>query len=95
MHRLFQQKSPLIFGFELPIMSMAFNPNSSYVEAIQKRYNVQIMTRTRRALHESLILVKGVEWEVEYVKKATILLMEYLCENLAVILTYTCCYRSD
>nr|XP_023029360.1 protein bicaudal C isoform X2 [Leptinotarsa decemlineata] len=74
---------PLIFGFELPIMTQNIDATSSYVVKIQDQYRVQVMFKTRPKLHATLVLVKGVEWEVEQVKRATILLMEYMCENLA------------
>ncbi|KAG5899748.1 hypothetical protein JTB14_006086 [Gonioctena quinquepunctata] len=74
---------PLIFGFELPIMTQNIDATSSYVVKIQDQYRVQVMFKTRPKLHATLVLVKGVEWEVEQVKRATLLLMEYMCENLA------------
>lgn len=74
----------MIFGFELPIMSQKIDTSSSYVLKIQEQYKVQMMFKTRPKLHATLVLVKGVEWEVEQVKHATLLLMEFMCENLAV-----------
>ncbi|CAH1977678.1 unnamed protein product [Acanthoscelides obtectus] len=74
---------PLIFGFELPIMSQNVDTSSSYLLKIQEQYKVQVMFKTRPKLHATLVLVKGVEWEVEQVKRATLLLMEFLCDNLA------------
>lgn len=49
---------------------------------------MQVMFKTRPKLHATLVLVKGVEWEVHQVKSATLLLMEYLCDNLAVSLIF-------
>ncbi|KAF7265823.1 protein bicaudal C [Rhynchophorus ferrugineus] len=74
---------PLIFGFELPIMSQNVDANSPYVTKIQEQYKVQVMFKTRPKLHATLVLVKGVEWDVHQVKHATLLLMEFMCENLA------------
>ncbi|CAH0564702.1 unnamed protein product [Brassicogethes aeneus] len=74
---------PLIFGFELPIMSQNIDGTSAYVVKIQEQYKVQVMFKTRPKLHATLVLVKGVEWECDQVKQATILLMEYMCEKLA------------
>ncbi|CAH1180296.1 unnamed protein product [Phaedon cochleariae] len=74
---------PLIFGFELPIMSQNVDATSSYVVKIQEQYRVQVMFKTRPKLHATMVLVKGVEWEVDQVRTATLLLMDFLCENLA------------
>lgn len=74
----------MIFGFELPIMSRNIDANCPYVTQIQEQYKVQVMFKTRPKLHATLVLVKGVEWEVDQVKQATMLLMEFMCENLAV-----------
>ncbi|RZC40327.1 bicaudal C, partial [Asbolus verrucosus] len=74
---------PLIFGFEPPIMAQNIDNTSPYVVKIQDQYKVQVMFKTRSKLHATIVLVKGVEWEVEQVKQATILLMDYMCENLA------------
>ncbi|XP_044759257.1 protein bicaudal C [Coccinella septempunctata] len=74
---------PLIFGFELPIMSQNFDSNCPYVMKIQDQYKVQVIFKTRPKLHASLVLVKGVEWEVDQVKQATLLLMDFMCEKLA------------
>lgn len=57
---------------------------SPYVIKIQEKYNVQVMFRTRPKLHATQVVVKGCEWEVSQVKEATVLLMRYMCKNLAV-----------
>lgn len=75
----------MIFGFEPPIMAQNIDATCPYVVKIQEQYKVQVMFRSRSKLHSTIVLVKGVEWEVDQVKQATILLMEYMCENLAVI----------
>ncbi|XP_035739467.1 protein bicaudal C-like isoform X3 [Vespa mandarinia] len=78
--------TPLIFSFELPIMGASQrtpDATSPYVVKIQEKYNVQVMLRTRPKLHATLVLVKGCEWEVSQVKEATVLLIHYMCENLA------------
>lgn len=79
-----QQKTPVVFGFELPIMSQNIELGSPYIIKLQEQYNVQVMLRTRPKLHATLVLVKGVEWEIKQVKMATMLLVEFMCENLAV-----------
>lgn len=84
---LFQNLTPLIFSFELPIMSSSQAlPDSTtpYLVKIQEKYNVQVMFRTRPKLHATLVVVKGCEWEVSQVKEATVLLIHYMCQNLAV-----------
>ncbi|KAB0796661.1 hypothetical protein PPYR_10722 [Photinus pyralis] len=77
--------TPLIFCFELPIMGSSHNMpdgNTPYVVKVQQQYNVQVMFRTRPKLHATLVMVKGVEWEVHQVKQATMMLVEYMCESL-------------
>lgn len=78
--------TPLIFSFELPIMGSSQtvpDSTSPYVVKIQEKYNVQVMFRTRPKLHATLVVVKGCEWEVSQVKEATVLLIQYMCQNLA------------
>lgn len=78
--------TPLIFSFELPIMGSSQtvpDSTSPYVVKIQEKYNVQVMFRTRPKLHATLVVVKGCEWEVSQVKEATMLLIQYMCQNLA------------
>ncbi|XP_076626288.1 protein bicaudal C isoform X4 [Colletes latitarsis] len=78
--------TPLIFSFELPIMGSSQtvpDSTSPYVVKIQEKYNVQVMFRTRPKLHATLVVVKGCEWEVSQVKEATVLLIHYMCQNLA------------
>ncbi|CAG9858598.1 unnamed protein product [Phyllotreta striolata] len=77
-----RQLIPLIFGFELPIMTQNVDA-TSYIANIQEKYHVQVIFKTRPKLHATLVLVKGQEWEADQVKRATILLMEFMCENLA------------
>ncbi|XP_063243227.1 protein bicaudal C isoform X2 [Bacillus rossius redtenbacheri] len=77
---------PLIFSFELPVVTAAAqlpDANSPDLKHIQETYNVQVMFRTRPKLHSTLVVVKGCEWEVDRVKDATVLLVNYLCESLA------------
>lgn len=45
---------------------------------------MQVMFRTRPKLHATQVVVKGCEWEVSQVKEATVLLIRYMCKNLAV-----------
>lgn len=78
-----RQKTPVVFGFELPIMAQSPEPDEPYVLQLQTNYNVQVMMRTRPKLHATLVLVKGAEWEVDRVKQATMLLVEYMCKSLA------------
>ncbi|XP_036142440.1 protein bicaudal C homolog 1-B isoform X2 [Monomorium pharaonis] len=78
--------TPLIFSFELPIMSASQtipDCTSPCVVKIQEKYNVQVMFRTRPKLHATLVVVKGCEWEVNQVKHATRMLIQYMCKNLA------------
>lgn len=65
-------------------MSQNIDVTSAYVVKIQEQYKVQVMFKTRPKLHATLVLVKGVEWEVDQVKQATLLLMDYMCDKLAV-----------
>nr|XP_033321637.1 protein bicaudal C homolog 1 isoform X3 [Megalopta genalis] len=84
--RVRQKLTPLIFSFELPIMGSSQtvpDSTSPYVVKIQEKYNVQVMFRTRPKLHATLVVVKGCEWEVSQVKEATMLLIQYMCQNLA------------
>ncbi|XP_045488881.1 protein bicaudal C homolog 1 isoform X2 [Pieris rapae] len=74
--------TPLIFTFELPVVG-ASNPlpeiTSPYVQQIQDKFNVQVMLRNRPKLHANLVVVKGVQWEVQATMEATTLLLNYLC----------------
>ncbi|XP_017757341.1 PREDICTED: protein bicaudal C homolog 1-B-like [Eufriesea mexicana] len=85
-HARVRNLTPLIFSFELPIMGASQavpDSTSPYVVKIQEKYNVQVMFRTRPKLHATLVVVKGCEWEVSQVKEATVLLIHYMCQNLA------------
>ncbi|XP_053611211.1 protein bicaudal C homolog 1 [Plodia interpunctella] len=78
--------TPLVFCFELPIVSPSQplpDINSPYVQQVQKQYNVQVMLRNRPKLHANLLVVKGVQWEVQATMEATSLLMSYMCGPLA------------
>ncbi|CAH2242521.1 jg3836 [Pararge aegeria aegeria] len=77
--------TPLVFSFELPIAPSQAQPdiNSPYVQQIQDQYNVQVMLRNRPKLHANLLVVKGVQWEVQATMEATSLLMNYMCGQLA------------
>ncbi|CAH1121125.1 unnamed protein product [Ceutorhynchus assimilis] len=75
---------PLIFGFELPIKSQTVDLNSPYMVKVREQYKVQVMFKTRNGkLHSTLVLVKGQDWDVRQVKQATLILRQYLCEDLA------------
>ena len=50
---------------------------------IQEQYGVQMTFRTRHKLHAILVQIKGVEWEIDQVKRATMALVEFLCDQLA------------
>lgn len=65
-------------------MSQNVDGTTPYVMKIQEQYKVQVMFKTRPKLHATLVLIKGAEWELEQVKQATLLLMDYFCESLAV-----------
>ncbi|XP_063365770.1 protein bicaudal C homolog 1 [Cydia amplana] len=78
--------TPLVFCFELPIVAPSQplpDINSPYVQQIQEQYNVQVMLRNRPKLHANLLVVKGVQWEVQATMEATGLLMNYMCGQLA------------
>lgn len=85
--RVLQALTPLIFCFELPNVGTLQNFSeltSPFVLEIQENYQVQVMFRTRAKLHSTLVMVKGCEWEVVRVKQATVHLINYMCDNLAV-----------
>lgn len=76
-----------MFSFELPIVGTLqphSDPESPFLISVQEKYNVQVMFRTRPKLHATLIVVKGCEWEVAKVKEATLILINHMCESLAV-----------
>uniref|UniRef100_A0A2A4J394 SAM domain-containing protein n=1 Tax=Heliothis virescens TaxID=7102 RepID=A0A2A4J394_HELVI len=78
--------TPLVFCFELPIVPSTQplpDITSPYVQNIQDQYNVQVMLRNRPKLHANLLVVKGVQWEVQATMEATNLLMNYMCGPLA------------
>ncbi|XP_052751164.1 protein bicaudal C homolog 1-A isoform X2 [Galleria mellonella] len=78
--------TPLMFCFELPIVAPSQplpDITSPYVQQIQEQYNVQVMLRNRPKLHANLLVVKGVQWEVQATMEATNLLMNYMCGPLA------------
>ncbi|CAK1550383.1 unnamed protein product [Leptosia nina] len=78
--------TPLIFSFELPIVAPSHplpEINSPYVMQIQQKYNVQVMIRNRPKLHANLLVVKGVQWEVQATMEATSLLINYMCGQFA------------
>ncbi|CAH1638996.1 unnamed protein product [Spodoptera littoralis] len=78
--------TPLVFCFELPIVPSSQplpDITSPYVQNIQDQYNVQVMLRNRPKLHANLLVVKGVQWEVQATMEATNLLMNYMCGPLA------------
>ncbi|KPJ03849.1 Protein bicaudal C [Papilio xuthus] len=78
--------TPLVFSFELPIAGAAQplpDLSSPYVQQLQDQYNVQVMVRNRSKLHANMMVVKGVQWEVQATMEATGLLMNYMCGPLA------------
>jgi len=84
---MFQELSPLMFSFELPVVGTLQplpDPESPFLLAIQDKFNVQVMFRTRPKLHATLVIIKGCEWEVEQVKEATRVLINQMCDSLAV-----------
>lgn len=58
--------------------------NNKHIINIQEKYRVQIILKRRPKLHPTIVLVKGVEWELEFVKEATLVLMNKICGKLAV-----------
>lgn len=86
-----QELTPLMFSFELPIVgTLQPHPDleSPFLMSVQEKYNVQVMFRTRPKLHATLVVVKGCEWEVSQVKEATLLLINHMCDSLAVSMFY-------
>jgi protein bicaudal C len=82
-----QKLTPLIFSFELPIVGTLQSlpdSNSSYLRSIQEKYNVHVMFRNRPKLYGTMVVIKGCEWEVAMVKQATLLVIQHMCESLAV-----------
>ncbi|XP_059057902.1 protein bicaudal C homolog 1 [Achroia grisella] len=78
--------TPLVFCFELPIVAPSQSQpdiSSPYVQQIQEQYNVQVMLRNRPKLHANLMVVKGVQWEVQATMEATTLLINYMCGPVA------------
>lgn len=78
--------TPLIFSFEMPIVSCQQNvpdANSPFIAHISQQYNVHVMFRSQPKLHATLVMVKGSEWEVQKVKEATMLLINYICESIS------------
>lgn len=82
-----QSSTPLIMSFELPVMApgrTAPDNDTQYVKDIEQLYNIQVIFSTRPKLHSSLVLVKGSEKESAKVQEATQLLINFMCENIAV-----------
>lgn len=80
-----------MFSFELPIVgTLQPHPDldSPFLLSVQEKYNVQVMFRTRPKLHATLVVVKGCEWEVSQVKEATLLLINHMCDSLAVSIQF-------
>lgn len=58
--------------------------DTPYVREVEAKFNVQVIFSTRPKLHSSLVLVKGSEKEADKVQEATQLLINYMCESIAV-----------
>lgn len=84
---LVRASTPLLISFELPIMAPGHpvpDNETGYVKEVEDKYNVMVIFSTRPKLHSSLVLVKGQEKEVLHVKQATQILINQMCENIAV-----------
>ncbi|XP_075229841.1 protein bicaudal C [Lycorma delicatula] len=80
-----RELSPLIFTFELPVLGTMQSElilASPYITSIQEKYNVQVKFRTRSKLYSTMVVVKGCEWELSQVEKATLLLVNQMCGSL-------------
>ncbi|KAG8258931.1 Protein bicaudal C 1 [Homalodisca vitripennis] len=78
-----RELTPLIFSFELPVLSSMPDPTAPHILKVQETYGVQVLFRTRPKLHSTLVLIKGCEWELSKVKEATMVLVKQMCDSLA------------
>lgn len=82
-----QSSTPLIISFELPILSadrqMPDN-NTQYVKDVEAKFRIQVIFSARPKLHSSLVLIKGCEKEAASVQEAAQILINYMCESIAV-----------
>lgn len=62
--------------------------DTQYVRDVEAKFNIQVIFSTRPKLHSSLVLVKGSEKEAAKVQEATQLLINFMCESIAVSQTY-------
>lgn len=84
---VYQSSTPLIISFELPIMAPGRpvpDNDTQYVRDVEAKFNVQVIFSARPKLHSSLVLVKGSEKEAAKVQEATQLLINFMCESIAV-----------
>lgn len=58
--------------------------DTQYVRDVEAKFNIQVIFSTRPKLHSSLVLVKGSEKEAAKVQEATQLLINFMCESIAV-----------
>lgn len=77
----------MIISFELPILAperpMPDN-NTQYVKDVEAKFKIQVIFSARPKLHSSLVLVKGCEKEAASVQEAAQLLINFMCESIAV-----------
>lgn len=62
--------------------------DTQYVRDVEAKFNIQVIFSTRPKLHSSLVLVKGSEKEAAKVQEATQLLINFMCESIAVSIYY-------
>nr|XP_036216038.1 protein bicaudal C isoform X2 [Bactrocera oleae]XP_036216039.1 protein bicaudal C isoform X2 [Bactrocera oleae]XP_036216040.1 protein bicaudal C isoform X2 [Bactrocera oleae]XP_036216041.1 protein bicaudal C isoform X2 [Bactrocera oleae] len=85
---LVRLSTPLLISFELPILAPGRpqpDHDTPYVKMVETKYNVQVIFSSRPKLHSSLVLVKGSEKEATKVQDATQLLINFSCENIAIL----------
>ena len=79
---------PLVVMFELPITGcfQAFpDVESPFIQNLQSRYSVQVSFRARsRGPRPGVVVIKGSETDVNPLKEAVKILVDYFCGTLAV-----------
>lgn len=58
--------------------------NTQYVKDVEAKFKIQVIFSARPKLHSSLVLVKGCEKEAGSVQEAAQLLINFMCESIAV-----------
>lgn len=63
--------------------------NTQYVKDVEAKFKIQVIFSARPKLHSSLVLVKGCEKEAASVQEAAQLLINFMCESIAVRITFS------